>query len=73
MLYEMRGSFYDYVNQYFFKKHSSIPGAKRRGKLFKFVAWYYRAVRGASYNIEMEIKFIQNMCWLDFKIMIYTL
>lgn len=52
MLYEMRGSFYDYVNQYFFKKHSSISGAKRRGKLFKFVAW---AVRRASYNIEMEI------------------
>lgn len=62
MLNEMRGFFYVYINQYFINEHSSISGAKRRGKLFKFIAWYYGAVRRASKNIEiMEIKFIQNM------------
>lgn len=61
MLNEMRGFFYVYINQYFINEHSSISGAKRSGKLFKFIAWYYEAVRRASKNIEMEIKFIQNM------------
>lgn len=61
MVNEMRGFFYVYINQYFINEHSSISGAKRRGKLFKFIAWYYGAVRRASKNIEMEIKFIQNM------------
>ena len=61
MLNEMRGFFYVYINQYFINEHSSISGAKRPGKLFKFIAWYYGAVRRASKNIEMEIKFIQNM------------
>lgn len=45
MLNEMRGFFYVYINQYFINEHSSISGAKRSGKLFKFIAWYYGAVR----------------------------
>ena len=66
MLNEMRGFFYVYINQYFINEHSSISGAKRRGKLFKFIAWYYGAVEGHRKILKWKLS-SSKTCYLYYE------